>query len=169
MKRSLGTKKGFTLIELLVVVAIIGILAAVGVVAYNGYTSSAKKAAAKANHKQVVKFFQSQIMMCALDRYEMEHTSWPQCTKHKSWCNSSTDVAVFQSTFSNKFRCEMKNPYDSDEGFSYSYPQYAKTVTPTVVGRMHISTAWPKQNTVTLITKWGEGQNDILTTVLTQD
>ena len=49
-------RNGFTLIELLVVVAIIGILAAVGVVAYNGYTISAKKNATKANHKIIIKF-----------------------------------------------------------------------------------------------------------------
>ena len=57
--------KAFTLIELLVVVAIIGILAAVGVVAYNGYTSSAKKSAAKANHKNVVKYITSEVMKCS--------------------------------------------------------------------------------------------------------
>jgi len=54
-------RNGFTLIELLVVVAIIGILAAVGVVAYNGYTSSAKKAVSKSNHNAVVKYINNEI------------------------------------------------------------------------------------------------------------
>ena len=53
--------KGFTLIELLVVVAIIGILAAVGVVAYSGYTSGAKKSAANSNHQALVKYITSEV------------------------------------------------------------------------------------------------------------
>ena len=56
-------RKAFTLIELLVVVAIIGILAAVGVVAYNGYTKSAKIAVVKSSHKLATKFYKTKYLM----------------------------------------------------------------------------------------------------------
>jgi len=59
-------KKAFTLIELLVVVAIIGILAAVGVVAYNGYTTAAKKNTVKQMHSETIRFVTAEIQKCDL-------------------------------------------------------------------------------------------------------
>ena len=47
--------------KLLVVVAIIGALAAVGVIAYNGYTSAAKRNA-RLNHSQAIKFIKVNLL-----------------------------------------------------------------------------------------------------------
>lgn len=59
-------QKGFTLIELLVVVAIIGILAAVGIVAFNGFLGSARENSASTNHSGVVRALQARFTQCAL-------------------------------------------------------------------------------------------------------
>ena len=61
-----GHKKAFTLIELLVVVAIIGILAAVGVNTFSGFQEKAKISTVKAIHKNVEKYIRAELLKCDL-------------------------------------------------------------------------------------------------------
>jgi len=57
-------KKGFTLIELLIVVAIIGVLAAVGIPAYQGYILDAKVQASTENHGRIKSFMAASLTQC---------------------------------------------------------------------------------------------------------
>jgi type IV pilus assembly protein PilA len=103
--------KGFTLIELLVVVAIIGILAAVGVVAYNGYTSAAKETATKGNHAKIVNNMESEFAKCKLDKSSKIFNS------HK--CNSANDPSA--ATINNYVNnLGLKNPYDKTQKVAQS-------------------------------------------------
>ena len=106
-------QKAFTLIELLVVVAIIGILAAVGVVAYNGYTKSAKVGSTKANHKNVCKWTNSELMKCNLDSSVSIFNGQISCSTiisklSSKYQNPAGDMArALEKGLQDKF----KNPY----------------------------------------------------------
>ena len=86
--------KGFTLIELLVVVAIIGILAAVGTVAYQGYTSGAKKNATKSNHASVVKFIAAELAKCSMGQSSVMSTSSSSTSTDASGATTTTSTTT---------------------------------------------------------------------------
>ena len=98
-------EKGFTLIELLVVVAIIGILAAVGVVAYSGYTSGAKKSVAKQNHKLMVKQFTTLVIEYEING-SINRIINGGSSKNFTQKNLAFDCPAFQHHFK-----EIKSPY----------------------------------------------------------
>jgi len=103
-----GHKKAFTLIELLVVVAIIGILAAVGVVAYNGYTRAAKVNAVKAQHAEIVKYLAAEFQKCDLGYSKIFIDTWK---KNQENCPIPAKNAVLRASASDVLTEKMTNVY----------------------------------------------------------
>jgi len=117
-RKLLRTKKGFTLIELLVVVAIIGILAAVGVVAYNGYTSAAKKNAIKNILAQTLKYTNTELKRCELGETTVMQ-GYLTCNNINSnqgvfnTMQALTNVRALRGTYDEGVLKDFRNPYDN--------------------------------------------------------
>ena len=108
-------QNGFTLIELLVVVAIIGILAATGVLVYSGYIAKTKDSVIKKNHNIVMKFLNAKAMECELGNENI--TFKDSSGNNVNYSCSSKDKSDFAKkikTHVNNHIC--KNIYRSDRG-----------------------------------------------------
>ena len=130
-------KKGFTLIELLVVVAIIGILAAVGVVAYQKYISIAQTTAIKSQNNEINKFIKLETSTQCLkysDQLSLSFERWGRTNTRTANCNSSWgswngdwDVVskmhrVFNYYFQMNPEVQFKNPVSSKQGYTSACP-----------------------------------------------
>ena len=91
------------MIELLIVVAIIGILAGVGVPMYNGYMATAKVQSATTNHKNIKSFVAATLTKCSTGSTSVTLGATPR--------SCSANASSWAGYFITYFNSINKNPY----------------------------------------------------------
>ena len=150
--------KGFTLIELLVVVAIIGILAAVGVVAYNGYTKSAKINASKSNQGAVTKFIAAEIQKCNMG-------TEANAMNNELECSTRTEALIIEAAV--RALDDFKNTYTPvcggvSDGSTAPTASDGST-TCLASGKGVTSIVGDGNGTITVTTQYDDAATDIMT------
>ncbi|HCR86566.1 MAG TPA: hypothetical protein DIV86_07820 [Alphaproteobacteria bacterium] len=107
-----NNQSGFTLIELLIVVAILGLLAAIGIPQYQGYQAQAKVNATKALHTTMVKLVGAEFAKCTSGATNILEGSTAQTT-------CADTIGNIADAFADYGNEKSKNPYDA-AGTAYS-------------------------------------------------
>jgi type IV pilus assembly protein PilA len=116
-------QKGFTLIELLVVIGIIGILAAVGIPAYQGFQQKAKYNAAKTNFSNAKSFIAAEISKCNGSTTALSFVDSSGATQTLAGASKACPIGLYtagHTAGAQYFRSilwdKFKNPYSTSSG-----------------------------------------------------
>lgn len=109
-------KKGFTIVELLIVIVVIGILAAISIVAYSGIQQRANNNAVISSASSSLKMIQSYVAVSG----KYPDTSWA-CVTTTAGCSLAGTNAVFNTNISTIGTLPKSVPISGPNRFGIQY------------------------------------------------
>ena len=153
-------------------VAIMGVLAAVGIVSFGGFLGSAKENVAKSNFNSVMKYIETELYKCdmglkteAYSKYIEDSGEYHSLSKgdcSNSFENISWSILQYIHQYDSK---GFSNPFDSNDLTSISMGNYC---TGEYAFMLDIPNRWGKiscyhnysEDTLICCSSWGEGEDN---------